>query len=228
MTNLNETLLQLLEDSELYADLLHIFPEDINVGIVLTDTNETATLILGESQSVEEGLQNIAFKITMTSDILERIMKREADAFALAGRSHIKESRPIDFEILNKDRAAEVMETIKGLATFYLNPGKIKTKQLRLDLAGEAHGARPIPLVYWKGLRYAWYHVSAGSILNESGEKDPWPQAFVILKGSGEVHILDEILELNPKTIYYIPRNCTHQVHAKEDVELLWIAWDAE
>ena len=107
-------------------------------------------------------------------------------------------------------------------------PLKNKSIRLLLDLAGEAHGARPIPLVYWKGLRYAWYHVPAGSILNEGGEKDPWPQAFVILKGSGEVHILDEVLGLSPNTIYYIPRNCTHQVHAKEDIELLWIAWDAE
>jgi mannose-6-phosphate isomerase-like protein (cupin superfamily) len=198
------------------------------VGIELTDTNETATLTLGEQHSVDEGLRDVAFKITMTSDILNSIMRREADAFALAGRSHIKESRPIDFELLHQDRAAEIMETIKGLATFYLNPGRIKTKQLRLDLAGNAHGAKPIPLVYWKGLRYAWYHIQAGRILNEDGEKDPWPQAFVVLKGTGKVHILDEILDIQPETVYYIPRNCTHQVHAKEAVELLWIAWDAE
>ena len=228
MTYLFDTLTQLLEDSELYADLLHIFPEDINVGIELTDTAETATLVLGEKQSVEEGLQDIAFKITLTSDILGKIMKREADAFALAGRSHIKEKRPIDFELLDQKRFPEIMETIKGLATFFLNPGKIKTKQLQLNLAGEAHGARPIPIVYWKGLRYAWYHIPADSILNEDGEKDPWPQAFLVLKGNGKVHILDEVLELQPEVVYYIPRNCTHQVHAKEDVELLWIAWDAE
>ena len=98
-------------------------------------------------------------------------MKREADAFALAGRSHIKEKRPIDFELLDQKRFPEIMETIKGLATFFLNPGKIKTKQLQLNLAGEAHGARPIPIVYWKGLRYAWYHIPADSILNEDGER---------------------------------------------------------
>jgi mannose-6-phosphate isomerase-like protein (cupin superfamily) len=228
LTNLFDILTQLLDDSELYADLLHIFPESINVGIELTDTNETATLFLGEKKSVDNGLKDIAFKITMTRDILDKIMKREADAFALAGRSHIKESRPIDFELFDKNRAGEIMETIKGLATFYLNPGRIKTKQLRLDLAGEAHGARPIPLVYWKGLRYAWYHVPAGKILNEAGEQDPWPQAFVVLKGSGKVHILDEIMKIQPETIYYIPRNCTHQIHADKAVELLWIAWDAE
>ena len=155
-------------------------------------------------------------------------MKRDADAFALAGRSHIKESRPIDFEFIDQDRAAEIMETIKGLATFFLNPGRIKTKQLRLDLAGQAHGARPIPLVYWKGLRYAWYHIPAENILNEDGEQDPWPQAFVVLKGSGKVYVSDEILEIQPETVYYIPRNCTHQVHAEKAIELLWIAWDAE
>jgi mannose-6-phosphate isomerase-like protein (cupin superfamily) len=228
MTHLIDTLTQLLEDSELYADLLHIFPESINIGIELTDTNESATLTLGNEQTVDKGLKDVAVRITMTSDILTKIMRREADAFALAGRAHVKDSRPIDFDSIDQNRAVEVMEAIKGLGTFYLNPGRIKTRQLRLDLAGHAHGARPIPIVYWKGLRYAWYHIPTGSILNEDGEKDPWPQAFVVLKGSGKVHILDEILELEPGTVYYIPRNCTHQVHVETPVELLWIAWDAE
>jgi len=219
---------QMLEDAELYSDLLYIFPGAIHVGIELTDTNESATLILGEEKNVIEGLREPAFKITMTSEILEKILNREADAFALGGRSHIKEKRPIDFEFIDSNRVKESMEAIKGLATFFFNPGRIKTKELRLDLAGDAHGAKPIPIVYWKGLRYAWYHIPAGSILNEKGEIDPWPQAFLVLKGTGTVKIDTELLELREQTVYYIPRNCLHQVHAKDVVELLWIAWDAE
>lgn len=223
-----ESLKQMMEDAELYSDLLYIFPGILHIGIELTDTHESATLILGQEKKVVVGLHEHAVRITMTSEILEKILKREADAFALAGRSHIKEKRPINFDSIDSNRTNEVMETIKGLATFFFNPGRIKTKELRLDLAGDAHGAKPIPLVYWKGLRYAWYHIPVGTILNEKGEIDPWPQAFVILKGSGIVKIETETLEIKEQTIYYIPRNCLHQVQAEQVVELLWIAWDAE
>lgn len=218
----------MLDDAELYSDLLYIFSGSIRVGVELTDTRETATLILGEKKEVVEGLKDPAVRITMTGDILDKILKREADAFALAGRSHIKEKRPIDFDSIDPDRVSEVMETIKGLATFFFNPGRIKTKDLRLALTGDAHGAKPIPLVYWKGLRFAWYHVPAGAILNENKEIDPWPQAFVMLRGQGDVMIEREKLELKEQSVYYIPRNCTHQIHARSPVELLWIAWDAE
>lgn len=228
MADLVDVLNRLMDDSELYADLLYPFQGSIKIGLELTDTNEAATIILGKEKSIKKGLKDAAVRITMTSETLKKIMMREADAFALAGRSHIKEKRPIDFDSIDQERAPEVMETIKGLATFFLNPGRIKTKQLRLELAGEAHGARPIPIVYWKGLRFAWYHIPAGKILNEEGEKDPWPQAFVVLKGSGMIHIENEILNLQLQTVYYIPRNCIHQLHANDAVELLWIAWDAE
>lgn len=219
---------QMLQGAELYSDLLHPFPGSMNVGIVLTDTGETATVKLGEDSKVLEGLVSPAVRITMNRDTFERVRDGKADAFALGGRSHMSESRPINFESIDRNRVAEVMETIKGMATFFFTPGKVKTKELSLELAGDAHGAKPIPLVYWQGVRFAWYHVPAGKILNEKGEQDPWPQAFIVLSGTGKVQILNETLDLETQKVYYIPRNCTHQIHAQDSVELLWIAWDAE
>ncbi|TFF96887.1 cupin domain-containing protein [Candidatus Thorarchaeota archaeon] len=223
-----EDLRKMLEGAELYSDLLYPFSGSMNVGIVLTDTGESATVSVGEVSRVLEGLVTPAVRITMTRETFERVRDGEADAFALGGRSKMSESRPINFESIDPERAAEVMEAVKGMATFFFNPGKVKTKELSLEGAGEAHGARPIPLVYWKGLRTAWYHVPAGSVLNEAGEKDPWPQAFVVLRGSGRVQIADEDLELKTSCVYYIPRDCTHKIHADSPVELIWIAWDAE
>lgn len=228
LMHLLEALENLLADSKMYEDLVYISAGSMNVGFELTDTGETATLVLGKEPRIVEGLRDTSFTITMTQSILERVMRGEADAFALAGRSHIREKRPIDFQDIDQSRMGEIMETIKGLGTFFLNPGRVKTRSLRLDLAGEAHGAHPIPIVYWKGLRLAWYHVPVGSVLNEAGEKDPWPQAFVVLDGSGSFLLEDEKLELAANTVYYIPRNSLHQIKAEKDVHLLWIAWDAE
>ena len=226
--NLVDTLKSLLADSALYQDLVYASENEMNIGFELTDTGETATLVLSETPVVLEGLVDTSVTTTLTKNILEQIIRGEADAFALAGRSHISEKRPIDFKDFDKSRMGEIMEAIKGLGTFFLNPGRIKTRSLQLDLAGEAHGARPIPIVYWKGLRFAWYHLPAGSTLNEAGEKDPWPQAFVVLHGNGLLHIEDEVLAIKPNTAYYIPRSSLHQIKAETDVQLLWIAWDAE
>jgi mannose-6-phosphate isomerase-like protein (cupin superfamily) len=227
MTTLIDTLNRFIEDANLYKDLIEPCSERLNVGIKLTDTDETATLVIGEEIEVVTGLKNPIVNITMSSSVLEKIVAHEADAFALAGRSRMDEVRPINFEFVQPERSAEAMELIKALGTFFLIPGRIKTKNLRLEFAGEAHGARPIPLVYWKGLRSAWYHVNAGSILNEEKEKDPWPQLFTVLAGKGKALVDDKELELVPNMVVYIPRNCIHQVIAEEDIELIWIAWDA-
>jgi mannose-6-phosphate isomerase-like protein (cupin superfamily) len=69
--------------------------------------------------------------------------------------------------------------------------------------------------------------VKRGEILNKEGEKDPWPQMFIMLEGKGKAIIGNEEFEIRPKTAIYIPRNCVHQIIAEEDVELVWLAWQA-
>lgn len=227
MASLIEVLNQLLEEVELYKDLLWTFPGKINVGIKLTDTDELATLQLGDDVQINEGLIDPVVKVTLSSNVLNQIINRDADAFALGGRSHIAEERPINFEFLSSDRIKEALEVIQTLAMFFFTPGKIKIKELRPELAGEAHGARPIPIAYWNGLRSSWIYVEAGETLNKAGEKDPWPQAFILLKGQGKVIIGDYKMELQERTVVYIPPNVIHQVVAEKPVELLWIAWNA-
>jgi mannose-6-phosphate isomerase-like protein (cupin superfamily) len=163
----------------------------------------------------------------MTRSVFEKIMKGEADAFALGARGHMTEIRPINFEFPNPNRIAELMEIVKPMATFFFTPGRIKIKRLHSTLAGEAHGAHPLPLVYWQGLRSAIYYLKPDEVLNEAGEKDPWPQLFIVRNGSGKVTIDNEEFELVPDTVIFIPRNVLHQVKAQSPTELIWIAWDA-
>ncbi len=219
---------KLLEDVSLYEDLLIIDKSEIRAGFELIDTGETATLVLGDKASVIEGSANPDFKVSMDSQTFWRIIHGKADAFALAGRARPDEARPIEFEVYNKERSKEVWETIKALLTYFFTPGKIKIKNLHPELAGQAHGAHPIPLVYWNGLRFSWFLVKTGEILNEEGEKDPYPQMFIILEGKGKAIIGNEEFKIKPKTAIYVPRNCVHQIIAKEDAELIWLAWQAE
>jgi mannose-6-phosphate isomerase-like protein (cupin superfamily) len=132
------------------------------------------------------------------------------------------EERSIEFEIYKKDRVKEIWEVGKALLTYFFVPGKIKFKRLKPELAGCAHGAHPIPLTYWDGLRSSWILVKKGEILNKQGEKDPWPQLFIILEGKGIVG--DKEFEVEPNMVVYIPKNTIHQITAEEDTKVIWLA----
>jgi mannose-6-phosphate isomerase-like protein (cupin superfamily) len=64
-------------------------------------------------------------------------------------------------------------------------------------------------------------------VLNEAGERDPYPQVMILLRGKGII-VLDGVeIELRPSTAVYIPANSLHQIRAEDDVEALWLAWKA-
>ncbi len=227
MSSLVEIITKALEEAQLYQELLQVTDEEVRVGFELTDTDEAVTLILKEHPEVLTGLQKPDLKFMLTHETLLQISSYQKDAFALAARARMDDVRPINFEFLNREKMALSMETIKRLGTYFFVPGRIKIRQIRNDLAGKAHGAKPIPFAYWEGLRSAWYFLDAGQTLNEEGEKDPWPQLFIPMSGRGKALIADEEFDIEPKTVVYIPPNALHQIRAEEPVELIWIAWNA-
>jgi len=218
---------KLLKDSALYMNLIKINTHETRACIELGDTGEIATLVLGDKVEVLEGSVKPDFKISMKKQVLKKILEGKADAFALAGRGGADEVRPIEFEIHNKERSEELWETIRALLTYFFIPGKVKVKNLSSEQAGLAHGAHPIPLVYWNGIRYSWILVKHGEVLNKDKERDPWPQTFIILEGKGKAVVGKEEFDIKPNTAIYIPRNTVHQIIAEEDVKLVWLAWQA-
>jgi len=222
-----QILKQLLRDSHLYMDLINIANQETRVCVKLPDTLESATLVVAKEMKVLEGSVNPDVTIIMTSTVLNDVAEGKADAFALAGRGRADEKRSIEYEIHTKERVKEIWEVGKALLTYFFIPGKIKIRSLSLEQAGYAHGAHPIPLVYWDGIRYSWIFVKAGETLNKEGEKDPWPQTFVILEGKGKAVIGDETFQVEPEKAIYVPTKSIHQITAEEDMKLLWLAWKA-
>jgi mannose-6-phosphate isomerase-like protein (cupin superfamily) len=227
MTGLVEGLCKLTEDAVHYMDLMTLVDEEIRIELSLIDSEEKATLVVGRGIKTLEGSVDPDVRLTMEKKIYEDIIAGDADFGALIGRSRMSEARPIDGEFLKPDKASAAMEVIKTMMTVFFTPGRVKVKRLRKELAGEAHGAHPMPLVYHDDLRYAWYIVKKGEILNEAGEADPYPQVVVVLKGEGVMLIGDEKLDLEPQMVVYIPKDVLHQIEASEDVEILWLAWQA-
>jgi len=217
----------LLKEVSLYLDLIKTNKGEIRISVELSDTGEVATLTLEDKIEVVDGSVNPDCKVTMKRQVLKNIVEGRADAFALAARGKAEEVRPIEFKIYSKERSKEIWETIKALLTYFFIPGRIKVRNLRPKLASYGHGAHPIPILYWNGLRFGWYIVKAGEILNKEGTKHPWPEMFIVLKGKGKATIHDEQFEIKPNTVIYIPRNSIHQITAENDVELFWMAWQA-
>jgi mannose-6-phosphate isomerase-like protein (cupin superfamily) len=220
-----EGLNRLIQDSARYRDLLTLEDDEIRVEVFLLDSGERATLIVGEEISVVEGSSEPDLLLKMERDDFQAILEGEADFGALISRARASDVRPINFEILSPELGTALNDVLKAYMTFFFTPGEVKVKELRPELAGEAHGAHPIPIAYWDGLRSAWYHVEGGEVVNEEGEMDPYPQAFIILKGRGTVVIEDVEMELRAGTVVFIPTNSVHQIRAEEDVKLIWLAW---
>ncbi len=227
MCECSKALTQLLEDAKLYSDQLKPPQGEIRICVELSDTKEAATLVLGSNPQVLENAQNPDCKILMEKRVLLDLLERKADAFALAGKGRTGEKRPIDFEIYNKEQEKEIWEVIRAVLTYFFTPGKIKVKSLKPELAGLAHGAHPIPLAYWNGMRSSWILVKKGEILNKEGERDPWPQLFMILQGKGKCVVGGMELGIEPSLVVYVPKNTVHKLMAEEDTTLIWLAWQA-
>lgn len=229
MNECSQILGKLLEEAVFYMDLIKPPEGEIKICVELADIRETATLVLGDKPKVIEGcVGGSDGKISMKKQVLTNILEGKADAFALAARARMDETRPIEFEIYKKERMKELGEVGKVLLTYFFVPGKIKVKYLSPELAGHAHGAHPIPLVYWNGLRSSWIIVKKGEILNKEEEKDPWPQLFIVLEGKGKGIVGDKEFEVKSDMVFYIPKNTIHQLIAEEDIKVIWLAWQAE
>ena len=150
-----EGLKKLVKESELYIDQLKT-ETPIQIGFRLLDTMEEASLIIhNEVMAVEDVSDSIGI-LTMQSTTFNKIMNGEADFAALIGRTRMSDVRPINYEIKKPEQFGEAFETVKALMNVFFMTGKVKVRELSLDFAGSAHGAHPIPIVYWEGLRYAW------------------------------------------------------------------------
>jgi len=220
-----EGLGRLLRDAELHMVQL-TRRKPVRIGFRLTDTGEEATLGLGESLTLESGLKAPAVTLTMESGVFKDIMDGSKDFGAMIGRSKMSDIRPINYQLNDAGRLGDAMETIKAMMTVFFTPGRVKVRPLRRKLAGDAHGAHPIPLVYWQGVRAAWYHVDQGETLNEEGERDPYPQCVIPLEGSGALTLDKEELVIHPGNAYYVPPGSAHKVRTMDGLTLLWLAWD--
>ena len=114
-TSLQDELRRLIDEAELYRDLLTT-GDEIRVEVSLTDTGERATLKIGELLEVVEDSADLDLRLTMEERVFEALLDGEADFAALIGRSRMSDVRHINFEFLNSERIPEIYESMKARA----------------------------------------------------------------------------------------------------------------
>lgn len=226
---LKAALENLLESASYYMDMIRAtVSSETRVCFELADTGESATLIFGKEVYAEDGCSSPDLKMSFDSSLLRDALEGRADLYSLAARASRLERRPVETRFLNRGRLDELLELCDAVRMYLFLPGKIKLRHMGCQLAGEAHGGHPVSLVNWNGMRCSYILLYKGDVLNEEGERDPWPQLFIVLTGEGSARIGDEKLQVLPGMAIYIPRNAIHQLEPlNENLELIWIAWNA-
>ena len=169
-----------------------------------------------------------AMTISMSEDTLGKIHRGSMTAFTAGAKATGADVAPLELEF---QTGAEQLVDPKGAMLGFIQHFFMRDRPERILLGEEhsrvVHGAHAIPLYYASGFRSAWYKVRDGQRLNEPGDTNPFPQAFVIISGRGRAKIGDAEVDVRSGESYYIPADSDHVLWSApgESLEVIWFAW---
>lgn len=168
------------------------------------------------------------FTLVVAEATLRSIFAGEVTALTAAARASMSDPAPLDFEMgegvqLTPDRYAAML----GFIQRFFDTSEPQRIPLGETHARPVHGAHAIPLYYHPGFRSAWYLVKKGERLNEPGDANPFPQAFVFISGEGWATIGDQTVAVRAGEAYYVPPGSDHVVwtESEEPLALIFLAW---
>jgi mannose-6-phosphate isomerase-like protein (cupin superfamily) len=166
--------------------------------------------------------------LVMSQETLARIHRGDITAFTAGGKGSGADTAPleIEFGVAAGDLTSPKETTLGFLQHFFARERPERTP-LGESYSRVIHGAHAIPLYYGDGFRSAWYLVKDGQHLNEPGDTNPYPQAFVIISGRGRAKIGEAEVEVRAGESYYIPPDADHVLWPAqgESLEVIWLAW---
>jgi len=209
-------------------------PESLSfvVEIKLREPSETWRVVVSPGARVEllqgtEGDQP-AFVFSMAGETLRRIHAGEIAALTAGGKALASDVAPLEVEFGEGAKAlsAPQQAMLEFLQRFF-NRESPERILLGTEHSRIVHGAHAIPLYYAPGFRSAWYRIVKGQRLNEEGDRNPFPQAFIIISGAGSARIGDRTVAIHAGESFYVPPASDHVVWTdnQDGLVLLWLAW---
>lgn len=204
---------------------------DVCVELSIAPPGETWYVVLpadGDVKLLGEAAIAPVFTIKLSWEALSRIHAGDLTAFTAAAKASGEDTAPLEFE--SHQGAATLRDpkgTILGFLQHFFALGRPERILLGEEHSRVIHGAHAIPLYYASGFRSAWYRINDGEHLNEPGDTNPFPQAFIIISGRGTAKIGESEVEVKAGESYYIPPGADHVLTPAEGewLELIWLAW---
>jgi mannose-6-phosphate isomerase-like protein (cupin superfamily) len=169
-----------------------------------------------------------AMIVRMSQETLEHIHRGRMTAFTAAAKGSGADTAPLEIEF---GPPAEQLADPRGTLLGFIQHFFVRSRPERI-LLGDGysrvvHGAHAIPLYYASGFRSAWYKIMDGQHLNEPGDTNPYPQAFIIVSGQGRAKIGDAELDVRAGESYYVPPDSDHVLWPApgQSLVVIWLAW---
>jgi mannose-6-phosphate isomerase-like protein (cupin superfamily) len=169
-----------------------------------------------------------AFVFATDEAALRDIYHERMTGFTAAAQATGLDAVPL--EVRTTEAAAQLGNphgALLGFTQDFFNRTWPERIQLGEEHSRVVHGAHAIPLYYGQGFRSAWYMVKKGQRLNEPGDTNPFPQAFVIISGDGMAKIGDSTIKVSAGESYYIPPGSDHVLwtESEDGITLIWLGW---
>jgi mannose-6-phosphate isomerase-like protein (cupin superfamily) len=216
--------------AETFADDLMRFSREFVAGVQIGDILWKVVVQGGEVTLTQAKEIRADFTCVMDEKTFKNIAQGKWTALTAAASGREGEPAPLDVRLGEGKRFDQCKTEILFFLSHFFNYSCPEVTYWRPECSRVVHGARAIPLFYAPGFRSAWYQVRRGERVNRRGEKDPFPQGIVIIRGRGFVQIDNVKMEVSLGTALYIPPGSGHTVwtEADEPLEFIWTAWGPE
>lgn len=197
----------------------------------IKDKKESWHLIVEKGRRVVVGQgphKQARFLFVTTLDTLRLIYDGKMTAMTAAAKAKGSEPAPLDLKLAEGlEFTTEVRTELYTFLYRFFNPSVPERILLGERYSRIVHGGHVIPLYYHPGFRSGWYLLKKGEKLNEPGDTNPFPQAFIFIEGEGFAKIGGKTIKVKAGESYYIPPDSDHVVwtEGNKPLILIWLAW---
>ncbi len=172
--------------------------------------------------------QDARFFFSTTTDTLRLIYGGKMTAMTAGGKAMGSDHAPLDLKLAEGlEFTPEIRTQCYTFLYHFFNPLIPERILLGEEYSRLVHGGHVVVLYYYPGFRSAWYLLKKGEKLNQPGDTNPFPQAFIFIEGEGYAKIGEKTIRVKAGESYFIPPNSDHVVWTESDVPLIliFLAW---
>jgi mannose-6-phosphate isomerase-like protein (cupin superfamily) len=168
------------------------------------------------------------FRFQTDLGTLRAIVDGKMTGLTASSKASASDSAPLEVRLADGlEFDCQTRVRLSAFIQHFFNPSNPERNILKEEHSRVVHGGHAIPLYYYPGFRSAWYMLRRGESLNNPGDTNPFPQAFILVEGRGLATIGDKTVDVAAGQSYYIPPDSDHVVKNESDdpLTLIWLAW---